>query len=158
ILTAESKSPFTHAGYHAMTDNILTRLTRLLPRNSFSVHPDHLNVVAGDESTLERQLPLAVVWADSPEQISKVVKLCAETGTPVPVRGAGSALEGSTIPLQDGLVLDVSRLTAIVNYWPDDLQVEVEPGLIYDNLNLQLKRDGLFFPPSPGGSGDLATI
>jgi D-lactate dehydrogenase (cytochrome) len=38
------------------------------------------------------------------------------------------------------------------------LQVEVEPGLIYDHLNDRLKRDGLFFPPSPGGSGDIATV
>jgi D-lactate dehydrogenase (cytochrome) len=49
-------------------------------------------------------------------------------------------------------------MTAIKNYWPEDLQVEVEPGLVYDDLNEKLKRDGLFFPPSPGGSGDLATI
>jgi D-lactate dehydrogenase (cytochrome) len=49
-------------------------------------------------------------------------------------------------------------MTQVRNYWPEDLQIEVEPGIIYDNLNEHLKRDGLFFPPSPGGSGDLATI
>jgi D-lactate dehydrogenase (cytochrome) len=49
-------------------------------------------------------------------------------------------------------------MTAVTGYWPDDLQIEVEPGLVYDHLNDRLKRDGLFFPPSPGGSGDIATI
>ena len=49
-------------------------------------------------------------------------------------------------------------MTRVLNLWPEDLQVEVEPGIIYDHLNNQLKREGLFFPPSPGGSGDVATI
>jgi D-lactate dehydrogenase (cytochrome) len=49
-------------------------------------------------------------------------------------------------------------MTAITQRWPEDLQVAVQPGLVYDNLNEQLKHDGLFFPPSPGGSGDIATI
>ena len=141
-----------------MTTPLLRRLASLVPTDHFSTHPDHLQVAAGDESTLERQTPLAVVWARSTDDVARVITLCAETGTPVTTRGAGSALEGSTIPSANGVVLDLSRMTATINYWPDDLQVEVEPGLIYDNLNLQLKRDGLFFPPSPGGSGDLATI
>ena len=49
-------------------------------------------------------------------------------------------------------------MTRVVNFWPDDLQCEVEPGIIYDHLNAHLKREGLFFPPSPGGSGDIATV
>jgi D-lactate dehydrogenase (cytochrome) len=141
-----------------MTSDFLEQLAGLIPADRFSTHPDHLQVVSGDESTLDRQTPRAVVWATDSTEIAHIIRLCAETGTAVTTRGAGSALEGSTIPDPDGIVLDLSRMTAIVNYWPDDLQVEVEPGLIYDNLNEQLKRDGLFFPPSPGGSGDLATI
>jgi D-lactate dehydrogenase (cytochrome) len=49
-------------------------------------------------------------------------------------------------------------MSNIIEYWPEDLQVKVEPGIIYDDLNKQLQKDGLFFPPSPGGSGNLATI
>lgn len=141
-----------------MTSAFLDRLAALVPTDRFSTHPDQLGVAAGDESTLERKTPLAVVWAANTQEVAQIISLCAETGTPVTTRGAGSALEGSTIPEAHGIVLDVSRMIATVNYWPDDLQIEVEPGLIYDALNLQLKRDGLFFPPSPGGSGDVATI
>jgi D-lactate dehydrogenase (cytochrome) len=87
-----------------------------------------------------------------------VVRIAIDTKTPLTTRGAGSALEGSTIPLPDGIVLDLSRMTSILNLWPDDLQVEIEPGIIYDELNTRLKNEGLFFPPSPGGSGDIATV
>lgn len=111
-----------------------------------------------DESTLNAVSPLAIVWATSTAEIADIVHLCLEEKTPITTRGAGSALEGSTIPSANGIVLDVSRMTQVINFWPDDLQVRVQPGIIYDHLNEYLKREGLFFPPSPGGSGDVATI
>ncbi|MGH8015762.1 MAG: FAD-binding oxidoreductase, partial [Candidatus Zixiibacteriota bacterium] len=120
--------------------------------------PDQLRVASIDESTLSPVTPLAVVWATSTKEISDVVKLCAEHKVPITSRGGGSALEGSAIPVKNGIVLDLSRMTRILEYWPEDLQVKVEPGIIYDDLNKQLQKDGLFFPPSPGGSGNLATI
>jgi len=138
--------------------SIVDTLSSLVPSDRLSTHPDQLAVVSKDESTLPAVTPLAVVWALNADEIQKVVKSCNESGTPITTRGAGSALEGSTIPLENGIVLDLSRMTKIINYWPEDLQVQVEPGIIYDDLNAKLKNDGLFFPPSPGGSGDIATI
>ncbi len=137
---------------------IVSRLTEIIPPDRLTTHPDQLAVVSKDESTLTPVMPSALVWAENTEEISRIVKLCCKSGTPITTRGAGSALEGSTIPLANGIVLDLSRMTQVVNYWPDDLQVQVEPGIVYDNLNNYLKRDGLFFPASPGGSGDIATI
>ncbi len=136
----------------------LKRLSSILPPSRFSTHPDQLRVASIDESTLPPVTPLAVVWAMNVEQISEVVKLCAEHKVPITSRGGGSALEGSAIPVKNGIVLDLSRMTKVLEYWPEDLQVRVEPGIIYDDLNKKLQKDGLFFPPSPGGSGNLATI
>jgi D-lactate dehydrogenase (cytochrome) len=138
--------------------DIVARLRELLPPGQVSIQADQLQVASHDESSEPGVMPLAVVWAISTEQIHLVVRACIDTCIPITTRGAGSALEGSTIPLADGIVLDLSRMTKIINLWPDDLQVEVEPGIIYDHLNDKLKLDGLFFPPSPGGSGDIATV
>lgn len=139
-------------------DEFLSELATLVPAEQFSTQEDQLRVAAHDESTTAPVMPKAVVWTKTIEEIAAVVRLCYMNHVPITARGAGSALEGSTVPERNGIVLDVSRMTEILNYWPDDLQVEVQPGLIYDNLNNRLKNDGLFFPPSPGGSGDLATI
>ncbi len=138
--------------------SFLEKLSALVNPDQFSTRPDQLRVASIDESTLPPVTPIAVVWATSTEQIASIVKLCAEHKIPITSRGGGSALEGSAIPLKNGIVLDLSRMTKILDYWPEDLQVKVEPGIIYDDLNNQLKKDGLFFPPSPGGSGNLATI
>jgi len=141
-----------------MSKLFLENMTKFLPSSQFSTHPDQLRVAAIDESTLTPVMPLAVVWAISTEEIASVVKLCAEHKVPITSRGGGSALEGSAIPSDKAIVLDLSRMTKILESWPEDLQVKVEPGIIYDDLNDKLKKDGLFFPPSPGGSGNLATI
>jgi len=138
--------------------SIIEKLKAYFPQDQVSTHPDHLAVVSRDESTLDAVVPAAVVWALTTDDIVRVVRLCAEESVPVTARGAGSALEGSTIPLAGGIVLDLSRMTSVLDFWPDDLQVRVQPGIIYDNLNEYLKREGLFFPPSPGGSGDVATV
>ncbi|MEE8575624.1 MAG: FAD-binding oxidoreductase, partial [candidate division Zixibacteria bacterium] len=138
--------------------SIVDKLKAQFPSDRVSTHPDHLSVASRDESTLEGVVPQAIVWAVSADEIAQVVKLCIEQHVPITTRGAGSALEGSTIPSADGVVLDLSRMTEILDLWPDDLQVRVQPGIIYDHLNDRLKNDGLFFPPSPGGSGDVATV
>ncbi len=138
--------------------DFVDRLKSLFPADRFSTHPDQLAVASRDESTLDGVTPQAIVWAMSADEISRVVKLCCEANVPITTRGAGSALEGSTIPSANGVVLDLSRMTEILDFWPDDLQVKVQPGIIYDHLNEYLKREGLFFPPSPGGSGDIATV
>jgi D-lactate dehydrogenase (cytochrome) len=137
---------------------IIETLQTLFPAEQISTHSDQLAVAAYDESTLPGVTPLAVVWPLTIAEIAQIVRACVDHKTPITTRGAGSALEGSTIPCPGGIVLDVSRMTKILNYWPDDLQIEIEPGIVYDHLNNHLKRDGLFFPPSPGGSGDIATV
>src|SRR5262245_48767817 len=49
-------------------------------------------------------------------------------------------------------------MTRVVAVRDADLQVDVEPGVVYAELNRQLRPHGLFFPPSPGGSADWATV
>ena len=141
-----------------MVESIVQKLSALFPPDRFSTQADILAVASRDESSLMGVTPLAVVWPLNAAEVSQVIRECISTKTPITTRGAGSALEGSTIPTANGIVLDVSRMSRTLNFWPEDLQVEIEPGIIYDHLNNQLKREGLFFPPSPGGSGDIATV
>ncbi|MDZ4724300.1 MAG: FAD-binding oxidoreductase [candidate division Zixibacteria bacterium] len=141
-----------------LKDSLFQRLSDIYSSSRVSAQPDELAVASKDESANAPVLPVAVVWPLNAEEILRTVRLCIETRTPITARGAGSALEGSAIPLSNGIVMDVSRMSSIRNYWPEDLQVEIEPGIVYDKLNDYLKRDALFFPPSPGGSGDFATV
>jgi D-lactate dehydrogenase (cytochrome) len=123
-----------------------------------STKPADLELASHDESSCSPSLPEVVVWPLNTEEVSRVVRYAYEHAMPLTARGAGSSLEGNPIPVRGGIVLDVSRMDQIVTVHAGDLQVTVQPGIVYNQLNEQLKPHGLFFPPSPGGSSDVATI
>ena len=60
-------------------------------------------------------------------------------------RGAGSSQCGQTV--NDGIVIDFSKhLNRIVSLDLDNHTCVVEPGIVLDDLNRQLKPHGLWFP------------
>jgi D-lactate dehydrogenase (cytochrome) len=136
---------------------VLRALGDLFP-DRCSTRPADLDAAARDESSLPSSRPDAVVWPLATDDVVAVVKLAASAGVPLTARGAGSSLEGNPIPVRGGIVLDCSRMAEVVAVRPEDLQVDVQPGVVYAALNRRLRPHGLFFPPSPGGSADVATI
>ncbi len=141
----------------ALAASLLAALERLVPGRS-STRPADLDAAARDASSLEPARPDAVAWPLATEEVAAIVRLAAAHGVPLTARGAGSSLEGNPIPVAGGIVLDLTRMAEIVAIRPADLQVDVQPGVVYAQLNRALRPHGLFFPPSPGGSADVATV
>lgn len=133
-------------------------LAALLAPGRVSVKPADLEIASHDESSCPAALPDVVAWPLTTDEVSRVVRYAYEREIPVTARGAGSSLEGNPVPVRGGIVLDLSLMSRIVTVHTADLQVTVQPGIVYNQLNEQLKPHGLFFPPSPGGSSDVATI
>jgi D-lactate dehydrogenase (cytochrome) len=136
---------------------VLRALADRIPERC-STRPADLDAAARDASSLPGTRPDAVVWPLSTDDVVAVVGVAAASGVPVTARGAGSSLEGNPIPVRGGIVLDCSRMAETLAIRPGDLQVDVQPGVVYATLNRRLRPHGLFFPPSPGGSADVATI
>ena len=109
-----------------------------------------------DESTHDPCLPDVVVFAESTEDVAQLLRYCNEARIPVTAWGAGTSLEANPMALQGGVVLDCSRMNAIVEVRADDLQVTVEPGVYHTDLNERLSRQGLVFPPDPGAPCSIA--
>jgi D-lactate dehydrogenase (cytochrome) len=102
-------------------------------------------------------LPDAVVWPASTADVSAVLAAANDRDVPVTPYAAGSGLEGSAAPTHGGISLDMTRMDDVVEIRPDDLQVDVQPGVIGSDVDEAVGRHGLFFPPLPS-SGDLSTI
>ena len=62
----------------------------------------------------------------------------------------GSSLEGHFSTPYGGISIDFSRMDSIVAIHPDDMDVTVQPGLGWMDLNKKIKDTGLFFPVDPG--------
>ncbi|HEX7022863.1 MAG TPA: FAD-linked oxidase C-terminal domain-containing protein, partial [Trueperaceae bacterium] len=64
-------------------------------------------------------------------------------------------LEGQTVPVMGGISLDLSRMSRILEFHPEDLLVVVQPGVTYPQINERARRNGLFFPIDPGAHATL---
>src|SRR5438067_9082622 len=136
---------------------VLGRLEERLPGRCSTRSAD-LDAASRDASSIPGARPEAVVWPLTTDGVATVVGLAHEHSVPLTARGAGSSPEGNPIPVRGGIVLDCTRMAEVVAVRPADLQVDVQPGVVYASLNRRLRPHGLFFPPSPGGSADVATI
>ena len=88
------------------------------------------------------QRPEAAVWIENRSQVAAVLKLANEHKFPITPRGAGTALTGSAVPRKGGIVMDMSRMNAILKISIEDRQVIVQPGVVF----VDLKRLGQLWP------------
>ncbi len=107
--------------------------------------------------------PDAVVFADSAECVSKVMKFACRHRIPVTVRGAGVGYVGGCVPLHGGIVLSLARMKRILHLNAEEGVAIVEPGVITGDLQDAARRVGMFYPPDPASlrecsiGGNIAT-
>jgi len=141
--------------YGRMTDRELESIRKIVGSERISMGESILDLHSKDESFHQRQKPDVVVWPFRTEEVSEILKLANEKRIPVTPWGAGTSLEGNPIPVEGGIVLDLQQMNHILEIRREDLQVRVEAGVIYKELNKHLSRYGIFFPPDPGASATI---
>ena len=108
-----------------------------------------------DESFHTPVLPDIVVWPHSTEEVSEIVKWAHERGVSVTPWGAGTSLEGNPIPVRGGIVIDLQNMNRVIAIREEDFQVDLQAGVVYKELNREMSRYGLFFPPDPGAAATI---
>lgn len=101
------------------------------------------------------QLPDAVVFPTSSEEIREIVRACADHHVPIVPFGAGTSLEGHVNAPHGGISIDTSRMNRVLEVNQEDLDCTVEPGLTREELNESLRATGLFFPIDPGANASI---
>jgi len=101
--------------------------------------------------------PTCAVWVESADQVSEILKFSNREKIPVIPRGAGTGLSGMAVPIEGGIVLDLSRMNRIMRISIEDRLSIVQPGVVYVDLENALSPFGFFFPPDPA-SGKVSTL
>ena len=102
-------------------------------------------------------IPDIVVFANTTEKISNIMRLANQEKIPVTVQGSGTATTGASLPVKGGILLDIHTMNKILEINKDNFYARVEPGVICNQLNGALKKQNLMFPPNPGSEA-IATI
>lgn len=137
--------------------NVVKELGRILPgegRVSTSVE-DLERHGRGFFSYLDSHPPEAVAFPESRDEVAGILRFANEHRIPIVPYGAGSSLEGHTIPVRGGITLDFGRMDRVVEVRPDDFVARVEPGVTREQLNDHLEELGLIFPVDPGWDATL---
>ena len=103
----------------------------------------------------ESELPDGVVFAESKEDVQKIVKICNEFKCPIIPFGVGSSFEGHLNAPYGGISIDMNNMNKILTVHQEDLLVVVQPGVTREQLNTHLRDTGLFFPIDPGANASL---
>jgi glycolate oxidase len=143
--------------------DILRQLKRIAPRASLIADQEGRRTFETDALTAYRCLPLAVVLPDSTEDVSAILRFCNENHIKVVPRGAGTSLCGGALPLEDSIVLCLSRMNKVVSIDLPNRVVRVEAGITNSGITDAVAGRGYFYAPDPSSQiactigGNVAT-
>ncbi|MBI5666780.1 MAG: FAD-binding oxidoreductase [Chloroflexi bacterium] len=141
--------------FNPVTPEIVTQLQTMVGAANTSTAQADLDLHAKDQSQHAAHPAEVVVWPTNAQQVADVLKLANDCRIPVTPWGVGTGLEGNSIPVYGGILMSFERMNQIVEVHADDFQVTVQPGIGHKDLNAQLARYGLFFPPDPGANATV---
>jgi glycolate oxidase subunit GlcD len=127
----------------------LKRLRGILGKSRVLDRPSELFVYESDALTLLRARPCAVVFPETVEEVSAVVRLCNEAGVPFVPRGAGTGLSGGATPVEGCVIVECSRMTRILDVDATNRTATVQPGVINAHLSEFVAPLGLHYAPDP---------
>lgn len=97
-------------------------------------------------------LPDAVVQPLGREELEKLIALAARYKSPLVPRGGATAGYGGAVPVHGGIVIDFSRMNSITAINAQDLTVTVEPGVRWNTLEQELRKNNLALRLYPGSA------
>ncbi|MEA5405558.1 FAD-linked oxidase C-terminal domain-containing protein [Arcicella sp. DC2W] len=124
-----------------------TILSQLASQLEGELHYDTvMRTLYATDASAYREMPQAVALPKTIEDIRKLINFARENKTSIIPRTAGTSLAGQVVG--NGIVVDVSKnFTKILEVNKEEHWVRVQPGVVRDVLNIELKKHGLFFGP-----------
>jgi glycolate oxidase len=131
------------------TARALEELSRAFPAARLVSDPERLEGYGRDESDLGTFPPDLCVLVESAEEVREVFAVASRHRLPVIPVAARSGKSGGVLALHGGIAVSLERMNRILEVSPDDLVARVEPGVVTGQLQAEVERHGLFYPPDP---------
>ena len=137
-----------------MNEQIHDELKKIF-NGRFSTSESTRGNYARGEDTYDPVLSKAVVFPETNEEVSKILKLCNDNKIPVVPFGTGTSLEGNVVGNSNGITISLERMNKILSVNAADFDCRVQANVTRKQLNEYLREDGVFFPIDPGADAAL---
>ncbi len=112
---------------------------------------EHLRTLYSTDASAYKEMPIAVTRPRDKADLHKLIDFAIKHNVPLIPRTAGTSLAGQVVG--SGIIADISKyMTKVIELNVEEKWVDVEPGVILDELNIILKEYGLFFGPETSTS------
>ncbi len=128
---------------------LISQLQKIAGKEAVLTAKEDLTTYSYDGTATWAHMPEVVVLPTTTEQVSQILKLANENRIPVTPRGAGTNVSGGSIPIKGGVVLCTTKMNKILDINKTNLTATVEPGVVLQDFNIALAKQGLFYPPDP---------
>ncbi len=134
-----------------LEQSIISSLNTLLGTKNVLTDYEDRYCYAYDATALGESLylPDIVVLPENKNQICEILKIANKNNIPITTRAAGTNLVGGCIPLRGGIIVHLSKLNQILDINKTNLTCTVQPGVVVEELQNEVEKKGLFYPPDP---------
>ncbi len=132
-----------------LNEIVLQLLRSELPHHAVLTKKEETTPFETDGLTMHRERPGIVVLAENVSHVQSTLQICRECNVPVVTRGGGTGLSGGARPNQDGVLLVLSKMNAILEINADACTATVEPGVTNASISDAVREHGLYYAPDP---------
>ena len=132
-----------------MDAHILRELRAIVGAHWLITSPEELRTYDSDALTTFRAVPRAVLLPASTEEVQAIVRVCHREKIPFVARGSGTGLSGGALPVENGIVISLTRMNRILEVDLANAQVVVEPGVLNLDVTGRVEARGYFYAPDP---------
>ncbi len=128
---------------------IVTQLREIVPGEGVVDSAAGMRVFESDGLTAYRQLPMVVVLPQTVTQVSQILKYCSKENIRVVPRGSGTSLSGGALPVEDAVLLVMSRFNRILDIDLANRTVTAQPGVTNLGITRAVEEHGFYYAPDP---------
>ena len=130
-------------------EQLIADLSDLLGSRNVLTDATALSVYECDAAPSFKAMPDVVVFADTAQQVSDIVKLANKHNTPFIARGGGTGLSGGMLSVQGGIIIALNRMNRILEIDYENERAVVEPGVVNLLLTHAVQNEGYHYAPDP---------
>ena len=132
-----------------MDARIVQELRAIVGPRGLITSAEELHTYECDALTNFRVMPLGVLLPESTEQVQSILRVCHRERIPFVARGAGTGLSGGALPVEDGIVISLTRMNRILEIDLPNARVVAEPGVVNLDITGRVAPQEYFYAPDP---------